>query len=150
MAPYTEQQRAYWHSAFACGPPTGPTTLMSFTFTAGNTTNWYSRHGGQNIGTDVSGSRVVLGAGFSISRIWERGSATFQIQQIGGAFSDWVPLNPDATFEITTPHGTVTFVASAYKTVGGSFITWRPTVAQYVILLAVVVGDEVTVVISTP
>ena len=31
MPPYTEAQRSYWHSAFACGPP----TETRFTITSG-------------------------------------------------------------------------------------------------------------------
>ena len=151
MPAYTEQQRAYWHSAFACGPPTSFTgTLMSFTFTAGNTQKWYSRRSGENFGVISSGSVVVLGAGFQVDRVWERGSATFQVQQSGGAWSDWVLEYPDAVFTITTPNGVVTFTVAGLKTVGGSFITWRPTSAEQTILLSVDVGDVVTVVISTP
>ena len=128
--------------------PTGE--LCNFTFTAGNTQKWYSRHGGENFGVISSGTPDVRGAGFVISRIWERGENTFQVQQSGGAFSDWVLIFPNASFIITTPNGVVTYTSAVYKTVGGSFITWRPTTAEQTILLSVDVGDSVNFVISTP
>ena len=128
--------------------PTGQ--LCRFTFTAGNTQQWYSRSGGAMLGTITSGSPVVLGAGFEINRLYERGSATFQLNQAGGSWADWVVIFPNATFEIITPNGTVNFTVAGLKGVGGSFITWRPTTAQQVILLAVSIGDSVTLDIDTP
>ena len=125
-------------------------TLLDLTFTAGNTTKWYSRRAGENFGVITSGTPRVLGAGFSIDRIWERGSATFQLSQTGGSFADWVLLYPNASFVITTPTGVVTFTVAGLKGVGSSFITWRPTTAEQIILLAVAVGHSVTLVISTP
>ena len=129
-------------------PATGE--LLNLTFTAGNTQKWYSRRGGENFGIITSGSAVVLGAGFSIDRIWERGASTFQLSQTGGVFSDWILLYPDATFVITHNNGIVTYTVAGLKTVGSSFITWRPTAAEQLILASVAIGDEVNLVISTP
>ena len=129
-------------------PATGE--LLNLTFTAGNTQKWYSRRGGENFGIITSGSVVVLGAGFSIDRIWERGAATFQVQQSGGAWTDWVLLYPNASFVITHNNGVVTYTVANLKTVGASFITWRPTAAEQLILASVAIGDEVNLTITTP
>ena len=112
--PTTEQIRRYL-TMFACGPPTTATgVLLNFVFSAGQTQTWFSRHGSQNIGIVVSGSRDMLGSPVVLSRVWERGDATFQLQQngAGASWSDWVAAYPDATITITTPNGVVTFLSA--------------------------------------
>ena len=51
MPPYTEQQRAYWMSAFACGPPVD----TRFTITSGIAGQgyWYNRRSGSMVGSAV-------------------------------------------------------------------------------------------------
>ena len=60
MPAYTEQQRAYWMSAFACGPP----LETRFTITSGINGQgyWYNRRSGAMVGS-VVGSLSLQGLG---------------------------------------------------------------------------------------
>ena len=74
MPPYTEQQRNYWMSAFACGPPVGPHT---FTVEAGGAGKFWSQHGTESIGSVTDGS-VSLPGDIDVSRLWRRSATQFR------------------------------------------------------------------------
>ena len=149
MAPYTEQQRAYWHSAFACGPP----TETRFTITSGIAGQgyWYNRRSGSMVGS-ATGSLVLAAVG-TINRF---GISTGDLLinravQLGG-FNTWVLANPGYSFTLTFLDAAdrVIVLTSAEQdgTPGGGFIRFDLTPAQLQIANTVSVGHRILVVIK--
>ena len=150
MPAYTEQQRNYWLSAFACGPPGGPRPAVAeFTITTGAAAKWYSRHGGETIGALDSGS-ADLGIAGTISRVWNVDVDTFRLNSTGGDFDDWVAANPTAEVEIVTQDGTVTLLVANEHGMGPSWLNLDVSTAQNVILDMVILGDTVTIRVVIP
>ena len=150
MPAYTEQQRAYWMSAFACGPPAGPPpALAEFALTVGATAKWYSRHSGETIGAVASGS-LVLGTAGTITRVWKVDSDTFRINSTGGDFAAWRTANLTAQFVITTPYGVVTLDVANTQNNGATWLNLEVATAQFAILDQVLFMDTVTLRIGLP
>ena len=145
MPAYTEQQRAYWMSAFACGPPVGPYT---FTVEAGGSGNFWSQHGGQTVGSVTSGS-VSLPGDIDLSRLWRRSATQFRLNQNGtGSLVDFIAANPGATILMSTPHGDVMLVFDDAANSTATVVNFTIIAAQNVILNAIVSGDEVVVTVT--
>ena len=150
MPAYTEQQRAYWLSAFACGPPAGPPpALAEFTLTVGATAKWYSRHSGETIGALASGS-LALGTAGTISRVWKVDSDSFRFNSIGGDFAGWAAANQTVEIVITTPYGVGTLLVANDQGNGMSWMNLAVTAPQFAIFDQVLFMDTVTIRIGLP
>ena len=120
MPAYTEQQRNYWMSAFACGPPVGPPpALAEFGLTVGATAKWYSstlRRDHRRGRTRAAWCSADAG---TISRVWKVDSDSFRFNSESAATSrDGPTANQTAQIVITTPYGV------------GTLLTWRTTQEQ--------------------
>ena len=149
MPPYTEQQRHYWLSAFACGPAVD----TRFTITSGIAGQgyWYNRRSGSMVGS-ATGSLVLAAVGtinrFGISTgdlLINRGT------QLGG-FNTWVIANPGYSIVLTfLDASSAEIVLTATEqdgTPGGGFIRFSLTPAQLQIANTVSVGHRIAVVIT--
>ena len=139
-------EQIHWHlCAAACGPPVGPFT---FTVEAGGSGNFWSQHGGQTVGSVTDGS-VSLPGNIEVSRLWRRLATSFRMNQNGsGSFVDFLAAYPDATIEMSTPHGDVTLAFADNASIGATFANFGITAAQNTILNAIVSGDSVVVTVT--
>ena len=150
MPPYTEQQRAYWMSAFACGPP----LETRFTITSGINGQgyWYNRRSGAMVGT-VVGSLSLQGLG-PIDRVGTTGGDLLVNKGGAGGFSEWVAANPELHLDADIP-GPVRrpLDCAASGQLGRhpgriGFIRFTITAAQLNLASNVSTGDSIEVVIT--
>ena len=149
MPPYTEQQRAYWMSAFACGPP----LETRFTITSGINGQgyWYNRRSGAMVGT-VVGSLSLQGLG-PIDRFGTSSGDILANKGGAGGFNEWVAANPNFTWTLTFPDQSgdpsiVLRAANLDGSPGGGFIRFSLTAAQLNLASNVSTGDSIEVVIT--
>ena len=139
--------RAFWFFFRNLGAITfrgGGVTFGTFTITAGNADKWYSRHGGEVIGTLDSGS-AALGTAGTITRLWHLDVDTFRVNATGGDIGAWATANPAAEIEITTQEGVVTLHVSDNQGTGPTWLNLAITPAEDMELDRVQIGDAVTV-----
>lgn len=118
-----------------------------FTITAGQADKWYSRHGGETIGTLDSGSAKLGDAG-TITRLWHVDVDTFRVNATGGDIGAWATANPAAEIEITTQEGVVTLHVSDNQGTGPTWLNLAITPAEDMELDRVQIGDAVSVVVT--
>ena len=103
MPAYTEQQRAYWMSAFACGPPVGPYT---FTVEAGGSGNFWSAARGADRRLSHQWERVAPGRYRLVAALAEVGHAVqAEPERNRLARQTSSRPTPELRFCMSTPHG---------------------------------------------
>ena len=149
MPAYTQAQRNYWMSAFACGPP----LETRFTLTSGINGQgyWYNRRSGNMVGSAV-GNLSLQGLG-PIDRYGTSGGDLLVNKGGAGGFNAWVIANPNFVWMMTFPDqsGDPTIVLRAANldgTPGGSFIRFSLTSAQLNIASNVSTGNTIEVLIT--
>ena len=142
MPPYTEQQRHYWLSAFACGPPAG-VLVADFTITRGTSaTDWYSRHGTQNFGSIAGDSNVD---GNRVSRVRRTSSQIiFNTEDTPGWPTWWNANSATATITMYIMGAApIVFTAAELNGVVTSALRFNQSAAVVAITATVAQGDEV-------
>ena len=148
MPYYTPEQRGYWMSAFACGPP----LETRFTITSGIAGQgyWYNRRSGSMVGS-VVGDLSIPGLN-DINRFGINAGDLFINKAGGGSFANWVVANPGFEFRLTFLDASDAEIVLAAGdldgTPGGNFIRFSLTPAQIQIVNTVSVGHRIAVVIT--
>ena len=152
MPAYTQEQRNYWMSAFACGPPATPPAEARFTITSGINGQgyWYNRMTGETPSgsVDAAADLDLTGHG-TIVRVGTNGGNLLFNKSGGSSFTAWRTANPGWTMTITLATGNpLTFDDSNVASSGGSFLRITITAAQLTQLDNISTGDLIAVVIQ--